>query len=506
MRDDRRPIRPTTRGSPRPSRTRASRRWGCRRPRSTASRPSSGRAWPPAPRELGDVGESSPEHWEKPLGSPDVHVALAAISPDAARLQRRGREGAARPRGARRRRGDLAAGLLPAADRADVLRLQGRDRPAVGRGQRPAALQPAGAPSQGGRDHPRIPRRVGRASADADPGRARPQRHLHRLPQAPHAGGGLPAVPAREEREPRGRGAPGRQDGRPLAERRPARGLARARRPGARRRPAAPQRLPLRRRPARPQVPARRPRATREPARRVRRRRRRRRSPAPHDPARHQLRADAARGRARGRRRRPRHHLRLRRRAHRAPVRVREDPVAERRHLHRRAAGEGPAGRSERRHRDLHRARSGRSAGGCRTCRRSSSPAAASTASSRACARCAGWRSSSRDRSGPTGGEQRGHEPHQHRPVEGPRLRPAAVRPRGAGLAGARRLPLRRPGRADHPQPAPRRQRDHHRDGRAPDRDRRDDRGPAPPSGRSSSPAPGSGRSPSAATCASART
>src|SRR5215212_8589028 len=37
--------------------------------------------------ELGDVGESSPEHWEEPLGSPDVHVALAAISPDAERLQ-----------------------------------------------------------------------------------------------------------------------------------------------------------------------------------------------------------------------------------------------------------------------------------------------------------------------------------------------------------------------------------------------------------------------------------
>src|SRR3954464_11639473 len=37
--------------------------------------------------ELGDLGESSPEHWEKPLGSPEVHVALAAISPDAARLQ-----------------------------------------------------------------------------------------------------------------------------------------------------------------------------------------------------------------------------------------------------------------------------------------------------------------------------------------------------------------------------------------------------------------------------------
>src|SRR5919198_6733708 len=32
--------------------------------------------------ELGDVGESSPEHWEKPLGTPDVHVALSVISPE----------------------------------------------------------------------------------------------------------------------------------------------------------------------------------------------------------------------------------------------------------------------------------------------------------------------------------------------------------------------------------------------------------------------------------------
>ncbi|GAA5110050.1 Dyp-type peroxidase [Pseudonocardia adelaidensis] len=36
--------------------------------------------------ELGDVGESSPANWEEPLGSPDVHVALAALSPDAGRL------------------------------------------------------------------------------------------------------------------------------------------------------------------------------------------------------------------------------------------------------------------------------------------------------------------------------------------------------------------------------------------------------------------------------------
>ena len=36
---------------------------------------------------LGDVGESSPEHWEPPLGSSEVHVALAALSPDVARLE-----------------------------------------------------------------------------------------------------------------------------------------------------------------------------------------------------------------------------------------------------------------------------------------------------------------------------------------------------------------------------------------------------------------------------------
>src|SRR3954463_5296445 len=36
---------------------------------------------------LGDVGESSPEHWEKPLGSSDGHVALAALSPHRERLQ-----------------------------------------------------------------------------------------------------------------------------------------------------------------------------------------------------------------------------------------------------------------------------------------------------------------------------------------------------------------------------------------------------------------------------------
>jgi Dyp-type peroxidase family len=37
--------------------------------------------------ELGDIGDSSPDHWEKPLGTPEVHVALSLLSPDAAQLE-----------------------------------------------------------------------------------------------------------------------------------------------------------------------------------------------------------------------------------------------------------------------------------------------------------------------------------------------------------------------------------------------------------------------------------
>jgi Dyp-type peroxidase family len=38
-------------------------------------------------RILGDTGESSPEHWEKPLASGDVHVVLTALAPDSERLE-----------------------------------------------------------------------------------------------------------------------------------------------------------------------------------------------------------------------------------------------------------------------------------------------------------------------------------------------------------------------------------------------------------------------------------
>jgi Dyp-type peroxidase family len=36
---------------------------------------------------LGDTDGNSPEHWEKPLGSPDVHVVITALSPDTEHLE-----------------------------------------------------------------------------------------------------------------------------------------------------------------------------------------------------------------------------------------------------------------------------------------------------------------------------------------------------------------------------------------------------------------------------------
>jgi Dyp-type peroxidase family len=38
-------------------------------------------------RELGDIGESAPERWEKPLGTRDAHVVVVALAPDSQRLE-----------------------------------------------------------------------------------------------------------------------------------------------------------------------------------------------------------------------------------------------------------------------------------------------------------------------------------------------------------------------------------------------------------------------------------
>lgn len=39
-------------------------------------------------KELGDIGVSSPENWEKPLGTNEVHVVIVAVAPDAERLEK----------------------------------------------------------------------------------------------------------------------------------------------------------------------------------------------------------------------------------------------------------------------------------------------------------------------------------------------------------------------------------------------------------------------------------
>jgi Dyp-type peroxidase family len=36
---------------------------------------------------MGDVGESAPERWESPFGTPDVHIGISALAPDSARLE-----------------------------------------------------------------------------------------------------------------------------------------------------------------------------------------------------------------------------------------------------------------------------------------------------------------------------------------------------------------------------------------------------------------------------------
>lgn len=38
-------------------------------------------------KELGDLGESGPENWEKPLGTNEVHVVIVAIAPDSQKLE-----------------------------------------------------------------------------------------------------------------------------------------------------------------------------------------------------------------------------------------------------------------------------------------------------------------------------------------------------------------------------------------------------------------------------------
>ena len=108
---------------------------------------------------LGDVGASGPEHWEQPLGSSEVHVAIAVLSSDADRLQ----AAADQAREAHRE--------LPGVEvvwRQDCYQLatgrtsfgfkDGIGQPAVEGSGRPST-NPRERPAQGGRDHLGLPRR-----------------------------------------------------------------------------------------------------------------------------------------------------------------------------------------------------------------------------------------------------------------------------------------------------------------------------------------------------------
>ena len=106
--------------------------------------------------ELSDVGESAPEHWEKPFGTPDVHVAISALSPDAARLEavldRRSKSVRTIVRGQRY----LASRVPCVAHRTGGVRIQGRHKPSRGRRERHSRNKSSGAADQSRRISPGI--------------------------------------------------------------------------------------------------------------------------------------------------------------------------------------------------------------------------------------------------------------------------------------------------------------------------------------------------------------
>ena len=178
--------------------------------------------------ELGDVGDSSPEHWEKPLGTADVHVAVAVLSPDAARLEAVVERARRAHAGAARRRADLAAGLLPAA-RPDARRSASRTASASPRSRAAAdpPTNPQERPIKAGEIILGYPDETGELPPMPTPevlgrnGTYVVFRKLHTRVAA------YRQYLRAQGSQPRRGGAARRQDGRALAERRAARALAR---------------------------------------------------------------------------------------------------------------------------------------------------------------------------------------------------------------------------------------------------------------------------------------
>jgi len=195
---------------------------------------------------LGDVGDSGPEHWEKPLGSSEVHVALAALSRDAARLQKVVER-------ARRAHEELAG--VEVVWQQDCYQLpsgrtsfgfkDGIGQPAV-EGSAIPGSNPDEPPVKAGEfilGYPDETGSVGPMPAPEVLGRNGTYLVFRKCtPGWPPTGSTCaPGRPAR------GRSAARGQDGRPLAKRRPARAVPRAGRSRSGRRPWPEQPLRLRR-------------------------------------------------------------------------------------------------------------------------------------------------------------------------------------------------------------------------------------------------------------------
>ena len=304
--------------------------------------------------ELGDVGESSPANWEKPLGTRDVHVALAALSPDAARLETVLER-------ARRAHEELSGVEL--IWRQDCYQL------------------PTGRTSFGFKDGIGQPTVEGSGIEGSEPDR-RPIKPGEFILGYPDETGGLPPMPTPEVlgrngtylvfRKLHTRVAAYRQYLRAKAANREEEAMLAAKMVG--RWPSgAPLTLaPEHDDPALGADPDRNNnfsyaddlRGFKCPAGAHARR------ANPRDALDHEMSVDVRlhrmirRGTSYGPMLPagvleddgvgPRDHLRVRRRAHQAPVRVRQDPVAERRHLHRGARRKGPARRAKRRIRHAH--------------------------------------------------------------------------------------------------------------------------------------------------------
>ncbi len=93
------------------------------------------RGWRRARRTRRRRGEQ-PRELGQPLGSSACTCRRGGAVPGSRAAPERGREGTPRAARYRRRRGDLASGLLSAPNRANIVRLQGRHRTAGSRGQR----------------------------------------------------------------------------------------------------------------------------------------------------------------------------------------------------------------------------------------------------------------------------------------------------------------------------------------------------------------------------------